>query len=62
MVAGVASGHGEAQAVAQAASWDQDVLAGHGCRISPRTGLRVPPSASSGPVTRPSRYRHRRDA
>src|ERR1019366_4782850 len=26
--------------------WDQDVLAGHGCRISPRTGLRVPPSAS----------------
>ena len=25
---------------------DQDVLAGHGCRISPRTGLRVPPSAS----------------
>ena len=35
MVAGVASGHGGAQAVAQAASWDQDVLAGHGCRISP---------------------------
>jgi hypothetical protein len=47
MVAGVASGHGGAQAVAQAAAdWDQDVLAGHGCRISPRTGLRVPPSAS----------------
>ena len=46
MVAGVASGHGGAQAVAQAASWDQDVLTGHGCRISPRTGLRVPPSAS----------------
>ena len=46
MVAGVASGHGGALAVAQAASWDQDVLAGHGCRISPRTGLRVPPSAS----------------
>ena len=46
MVAGVASGHAGAQAVAQAASWDQDVLAGHGCRISPRTGLRVPPSAS----------------
>jgi hypothetical protein len=45
MVAGVASGHGGALAVAQAASWDQDVLAGHGCRISPRTGLRVPPSA-----------------
>ena len=35
MVAGVASGHGGAQAVAQTASWDQDVLAGHGCRISP---------------------------
>ena len=46
MVAGVASGHGGALAVAQAASWDQDVLAGHGCRISPRTGLRIPPSAS----------------
>ncbi len=47
MVAGVASGHGGALAVAQAAAgWDQDVLAGHGCRISPRTGLRVPPSAS----------------
>jgi DDE_Tnp_1-associated len=47
MVAGVASGHGGALAVAQAAvGWDQDVLAGHGCRISPRTGLRVPPSAS----------------
>jgi hypothetical protein len=46
MVAGVASGHGGAQAVAQAAGWDQDVLAGHGCRISPRTGLHVPPSAS----------------
>ena len=30
-VAGVASGHGGPQAVAQA---DQDVLAGHGCRIS----------------------------
>ena len=26
MVAGLASGHGGAQAVAQAASWDQDVL------------------------------------
>jgi hypothetical protein len=47
VVAGVASGHGGALAVAQAAAgWDQDVLAGHGCRISPRSGLRVPPSAS----------------
>ena len=43
MAAGVASGHGGAQA---AASWAQDGLAGHGCRISPRTRLRVPPSAS----------------
>jgi hypothetical protein len=27
--------------------WDQDVLAVHGCRVSPRTGLRVAPSAST---------------
>ncbi len=47
LVAGVASGHGGPLAVAQAAAgWDQDVLAAHGCRISPRTGLRVAPSAS----------------
>jgi predicted transposase YbfD/YdcC len=47
LVAGVASGHGGPLAVAQAAAgWDQEVLAGHGCRISPRTGLRVAPSAS----------------
>ncbi len=48
LVAGVASGHGGPLAVAQAAAgWDQDVLAGHGCRVSPRTGLRVPPSPST---------------
>ncbi len=47
LVAGVASAHCGPLAVAQAAAgWDQDVLTGHGCRVSPRTGLRVPPSAS----------------
>lgn len=47
LVAGVVSGHGGPLAVAQAAAgWGQDVLAAHGCRISPRTGLRVAPSAS----------------
>jgi len=34
-------------AVAQAAAgWDQEVLAAHGCWVSPRTGKRVAPSAS----------------
>jgi predicted transposase YbfD/YdcC len=48
LVAGVASAHCGPLAVAQAAAgWDQDVLARHGCRISPRTGLRVAPSAST---------------
>jgi len=47
LVAGVASAHSGPLAVAQAAAaWDQEVLAAHGCRISPRTGLRVAPSAS----------------
>ena len=47
LVTGVASAHCGPLAVAQAAAgWDQDVLTGHGCRVSPRTGLRVPPSAS----------------
>ena len=47
LVAGVASAHGGPLAVAQAAAgWDQEVLAAHGCRVSPRTGLRVAPSAS----------------
>jgi hypothetical protein len=48
LVAGVAGAHYGPLAVAQAAAgWDQEVLAEHGCRISPRTGLRVPPSAST---------------
>jgi len=47
MIAGAAAAHGGPLAVAQAAAgWDQDVLAAHGCRVSPRTGLRVAPSAS----------------
>ena len=47
LVAGVAAALSGPLAVAQvAAGWDQEVLAAHGCRISPRTGLRVPPSAS----------------
>jgi predicted transposase YbfD/YdcC len=48
LVAGVASAHYGPLAVAQAAAgWDQETLAAHGCRISPRTGLRTPPSAST---------------
>jgi len=48
LVAGVASAHSGPLAVAQAAGGrDQEVLAAHGCRISPRTGLRVAPSAST---------------
>ena len=47
-VAGTAAGHGGPLAIAQAAAgWGQDVLAAHGCRVSPRTGLRVAPSAST---------------
>jgi predicted transposase YbfD/YdcC len=47
LVSGVAAAHSGPAAVAQAAAgWDQEVLAAHGCRISPRTGLRVAPSAS----------------
>ena len=47
VVAGVASARGGPLAVAQAAAgWDQEVLAAHGCRVSPRTGLRVAPSAA----------------
>jgi predicted transposase YbfD/YdcC len=46
LVAGAACGHGSPLAVAQAAAgWGQELLAGHGCRVSPATGLRVPPSA-----------------
>lgn len=46
LVAGAACGHGTPLAIAQAmAGWDQELLAAHGCRVSPATGLRVPPSA-----------------
>ena len=48
LVAGVACGHCGPLAIAQgAAGWDQEVLAAHGCRVSPATGLRTPPSAST---------------
>jgi predicted transposase YbfD/YdcC len=47
LVAGVAAACTGPLAVAQAAKgWCQEVLEAHGCRVSPRTGLRVPPSAS----------------
>jgi predicted transposase YbfD/YdcC len=47
LVAGVAAACTGPLAVAQAArGWSQEVLEAHGCRVSPRTGLRVPPSAS----------------
>jgi predicted transposase YbfD/YdcC len=47
-VAGTAAGLGGPLAIAQAAAgWGQDVLAAHGCRVCPRTGLRVAPSAST---------------
>jgi predicted transposase YbfD/YdcC len=46
LVAGAACGHGTPLAVAQAAAgWDQELLAAHGCRVSPATGRRVAPSA-----------------
>lgn len=46
LVAGAAGGHQGPLAIAEAAAgWDQELLAAHGCRISPATGLRVPPSA-----------------
>jgi predicted transposase YbfD/YdcC len=45
--AGAAAALSGPLAVAQAAAgWDQEVLAAHGCWVSPRTGLRVAPSAS----------------
>ena len=47
LVAGVAAACTGPLAVAQAAAgWDQEVLAAHGCWISPRTGKRTAPSAS----------------
>lgn len=48
LVAAVACGYSGPLAIAQAAAgWDQEVLAGHGCRVSPATGQRMPPSAST---------------
>jgi len=48
LAAGVACGHDGPAAIAQAAAgWDQELLAAHGCRVCPRTGRRVAPSAST---------------
>ncbi|HEX3957282.1 MAG TPA: ISAs1 family transposase [Trebonia sp.] len=48
LVGGVAAACTGPLAVAQAAAgWDQEVLAAHGCRRSPRTGLLTAPSAST---------------
>ena len=45
LAAGAACGHQSPLAIAEAAAgWGQELLAAHGCRISPATGLRVPPS------------------
>ena len=47
MAGGAAGAHyGPLQVAQAAAGWGQEVLAAHGCRISPRTGLREAPSAS----------------
>ena len=46
LAAGAACGHRGPLAIAEAAAgWDQELLAAHGCRVSPVSGLRVPPSA-----------------
>jgi hypothetical protein len=48
LVAGVACGYASILAIAQAAAgWDQQVLAAHGARRNPVTGLHEPPSAST---------------
>ena len=48
LVAGVACGYSGPLAVAGAAAgWDQEVLAAHGTRRNPRTGVHEPPSAST---------------
>ena len=48
LVAGVACGYSSPLAIAGAAAgWDQEVLAGHGIRRNPRTGVFEPPSAST---------------
>ena len=47
MAGGAAGAHCGPLQVAQAAEgWEQEVLAAHGCWVSPRTGRRVAPSAS----------------
>src|SRR6266487_6254536 len=48
LVAGIACGYSSPLAIAGAAAgWDQEVLAAHGTRRSPRTGAYEPPSASA---------------
>jgi predicted transposase YbfD/YdcC len=48
LVAGVACGYSGPLAIAQAAQgWDQQLLAAHGTRRNPVTGLHEPPSAST---------------
>jgi predicted transposase YbfD/YdcC len=48
LVAGVACGYSSPLAIAGAAAgWDRDVLAAHGTRRNPVTGLHEPPSAST---------------
>jgi len=48
LIAGVACGYSSPLAIAGAAAgWDPEVLAAHGTRRSPRTGLHEPPSAST---------------
>ena len=48
LVAGVACGYSGPLAIAQAAAgWDQRLLAAHGTRRNPATGLHEPPSAST---------------
>jgi predicted transposase YbfD/YdcC len=48
LVAGVACGYSAPLAIAQAAEgWDQQLLAAHGTRRNPVTGLHEPPSAST---------------
>ncbi len=48
LIAGVACGYSSPLAIAGAAAgWDPGVLAAHGTRRSPRTGLHEPPSAST---------------
>jgi len=48
LIAGVACGYSSPLAIAGAAAgWDPEVLAAHGARRNPRTGLHEPPSAST---------------